>query len=899
MATFTLSANSNFADATIGGTATSTRAGGDTYNIQNGYTLTQDTDTRYGPNTVTTAGPAGVVTINASTGGMWKLDASNVWLIPYNTGSGSTSAPGGTEMTVTQGSVTGKIIGFWSAINAAPVAYTAEAIPASGFIKVRQVSGGSFSLGGGALSFTGGTSLAATITGNQTQGWIDVSMDQSSTITIGRTGTFQTRGGWFELGTTNATRGQSFNLPTSGATTYYIPGVWIETAAGSGTYEYWPCMTTAAGGGWLTAAQGTDVRSPFVQCNGSIIRIGSDGTNNIGRLPVTGCKVRMANIVLLENTTAARQTVAVPNVVQGTRPEFAVTGGAVMDMQVTNCNWYLNLVQAYSIDFVNVAVADLILIQECASPVNWNGGGVGVCTILTTGTYALSMTSCLAGGTIQNCKFIRGGAVAGSAYGAYVLTCLGQTFSGCYFGTAILRSNNTVAYGFYAAQTNNITMTNCISAAGGFQLVTCANWSFAGTIVYDRTVSTTLTTYPAYCWALSAKCADITIDGLSTNGIANVQPYNAILACANSDRIKLRNIGTTASKMVLGGTNPSRYIYALQGNNYDVKLQRIYTTGAATASGTYLNSDKKILIEHVWGDTADKIVGSGTVDAPLDGIWKGCMGESGTMQASFTSVYGSAFFDCFISATAGRLGVIMNEPTADYAPYITTTGTGKFTSAGNLYLPTSGDSCTWEWPHYVLGYTRFENSAVICTGGTTVSARMKFNYALDTGSGFGSWSADYTNLTTLGTDLYNLGAILSPTTGFKVRLRITCTSTDLANNTINTFRLGMTTDATSQTTQYPLDVVPVTITVKDAATGAAVQNARVRITTDVGSNLVLEGLTNASGVLTGTTQYAAHAISGTVRRATVGYGTLYKVGSISGTTNSSGFSATVLLISDE
>jgi hypothetical protein len=811
MSTFTLSADSNFADASIGGAATSGRAGGDTYNIQNGFTLIQDTDTRYGPNTVITTGPAGVVTINASTGGMWKLDGSNVWLIPYTGGSGSTSAAGGTEMTVTQGGVTGKIIGFWSAINAAPVAYTAAAIPATGFIKVRQVSGGSFSSGGGALSFVGGTSLAATISGNQTPGWIEVSMDVSSTITIGRTGTFQTRGGWFELGTTNGSRGQTFNLPTSGSTAFYVPGVWIETAAGSGTYAYWACMTAAAGGGWANTTQGTDARSQFVQCTGALIRIGSDGTNNIGDLPATGRKVRIPNIFLVENTTAQRGNTAVPNVVQGTRPEFAVTGGAVMDMQVTCCNWYLNLLQAYSINFVNVAVADLILIQECASPVNWNGGGVGVCTILTTGTYALSMTSCLAGGTIENCQFIRGGTVAGSAYGNYAVTCLGQTFNNCYFGTAILRSNNTVAYGFYATQSNNLTFTNCINGAAGYQLVTCANVRFTGSIIYDRTVSTTLTTYPAYCWALSAKCADITIDGLSTNGISNVQPYNAILAVANSDRIKIRNIGTPASKYALGGTNPSRYIFALQGNNYDVRLQRIYTSGAATASGTYLNSDKKILVEHVWGDTGDKIVGSGTSDGPLEAIWKGCMGESGTLQASFTSVYGSEFWDCFTSATTGRLGLIMNEPTTAYASYVTTTGTGKFTSAGNLYLPTSGDSATFEWPHFVLGYTRFANSAVVLTGGTTVSARMKLNYAIDTGSGFGSWSSDYTNLTTLGTDLYNLG-VLSATTGFKIKIKITCTSTDLANNTINTFYIALTTDATSQTTTYPLDTATVTMT---------------------------------------------------------------------------------------
>lgn len=811
MATFTLSANSNFADATIGGTATSTRAGGDTYTIQNGYTLTQDTDTRYGPNTVTTTGPAGVVTINDSTGGMWKIDGTNVWLIPYTSGSGTTSAAGGTEMTVTQGSVTGKIIGFWSAINSAPVAYTAATIPASGFIKVRQVSGGSFTSGGGALSFTGGTSLAATISGNQSQGWIEVSMDQSSTITIGRTGTFQTRGAWFELGTTNGSRGQTMNLPTSGGTAFYVPGVWIETAASSGVYEYWPCLTAVAGGGWLTAAQGTDARSPFVQCTGALIRIGSDGSNNIGQLPDTGRKVRIPNIFLVENTTAARATTAVPNVVQGTRPEFAVTGGAVMDMQITSCNWYLNLLQAYSIYFASVSVADLVRIQECASPVNWNGGGVGVCTVLTTGTYALSMTSCLAGGTIQNCKFIRGGTVAGSAFGTYLITCLGQTFSSCYFGLAILRSNNTVAYGFYATQTNNVTMTSCTSSSGGFQLVTCANWSFTGTIVYDRTVSTTLTTYPAYCFSLSAKCADITISGLSTNGIANVQPYNAILYAANSDRIKLRNIGATGSKMALGGTNPSRYIFALAGNNYDVRLQRIYTTGAATAAGTYVNSDKKVLVEHVWGDTGDKIVGSGTADGPLEGIWKGCMGESGTRQASFTSVYGSTFYDCFTSGTAGVLGVIMNEPTADYAPYVITTGTGKFTSAGNLYLPTSGDSAEFIWPHFVLGYTRFTNSAVTLTGGTTVSSRMKLNYALDTGSGFGAYSSDYTNLTTLGTDLYNLGTF-SATTGIKLKVKITCNSTDLANNTINTFFFAMTTDATSQATPYPLDLATVALT---------------------------------------------------------------------------------------
>lgn len=799
MATFTLNSNSNWHDATIGGTATSTRAGGDTYVIQNNYTLTVDCDTRYGPNTTTTTGPFSVVTINASTGGTLFIDATNVWLIPFTGGSGNVPTAG---TTITQSGQSGSssLIGVWSAINAAPTA-SGAAMPASGFIKVRQLSG----------SYTTAalTGITATVSGALTQGWIEVVMDgvAASVLTIGRTGTFKTRGAWFELGTTNGSRGQTMNLPTSGGTTFYVPGVWIETAVGSNTYDYWPCLTSATGGGWANTTQGTDVRNPFVQCTGSLIRIGSDGTNNIGLLPETGRKVRIPNIFLTECTTAQRGTTAVPNVVLATRPEFATTGGAVIDMQITSCNWYLNLVQAFSFNLVNVAVADSILIQECGSPVNWNGGGVGVCTILTTGTFAMVMTSNLAGGTIQNCKFIRGGTVAGSAHGTSISSSLGLTFTNCFFGLAILRSNNTVAYGFYSTLSNNVTLTSCTSNSGGFQLVTCANWTITNSIVYDRGVSTTLTTYPAYCFTMTAKCADITINGLSTNGVANVQPYNALIYAAGCDRIKVRNIGAPASVMALGGTNPSRYIFALAGNNYDIRLQRIYTSGAATASGTYLNSDKKILLESVWGDTGDKIIGSGTVDAPLDGIWKGCQGDSGTLQASFTAVYGSIFYDLFTSTTAGKIGVIMNEPTASYAAYCTTTGTGKFTSAGNLYLPTVGDTAEWTWPHTILGHTRIANAAVVCTGGSTVSTRMKFNYAIDTGSGFGAWSADYTNLTTLGTDLYNLGTF----TTVKLKLRITCTSTDLTNNTINTFYLTTVTDATSRQAQYPLDTLTLTL----------------------------------------------------------------------------------------
>jgi hypothetical protein len=91
----------------------------------------------------------------------------------------------------------------------------------------------------------------------------------------------------------------------------------------------------------------------------------------------------------------------------------------------------------------------------------------------------------------------------------------------------------------------------------------------------------------------------------------------------------------------------------------------------------------------------------------------------------------------------------------------------------------------------------------------------------------------------------------------------------------------------------------VTVTVKDGSTLAAVENARVRIVTVSGGNTVLEGLTNSSGVLTGSTTYVGSDVTGTVRRATGAYGILYKPYGISGTIGTDGLTVTALMSSDE
>src|SRR5690606_28849894 len=130
--------------------------------------------------------------------------------------------------------------------------------------KFREVSGGAFS--SGAL-----TGIGASATGADKAGWIEVVMDQAATITVSRKGSGSvTRGDWFYLDDTNGSVGQVLQTPTNGGgAATYAPGVWIETAPGTDTYDFWPALYTSTNG-WshthIGHPQGsTDERIQFVK----------------------------------------------------------------------------------------------------------------------------------------------------------------------------------------------------------------------------------------------------------------------------------------------------------------------------------------------------------------------------------------------------------------------------------------------------------------------------------------------------------------------------------------------------------------------------------------------------------------------------------------------------------
>lgn len=864
------------------------RTAGEAFTINSGAVFTIDSDTRDGKNAAASrAGSMGSFTMTAASGGEVLVDSTKVWLIAYDGLIGTPNVPalGTTIRGVTSGA-TGELMNCTSAINAIPTAAGA-AMPATGFFKLKSKTGDFQD--NETLEISGSTDLCLA-NGVGQRGWLEVVMDDAATWTIGRAQKLTIRGDWYVSPTVGSGAAhQQVQFPNYGGANFFLPGVWVDEAA-DGNWEFWPAAITGTGTFWSASHMGTDARSKFCQClGGGIIRFGGDGTTAWGKVPTAGARFRIPNVLLKSAATASRASDSVPNATLATRPDFTLTNAGQIDIDGAIGHWYINSGQAYSVRLHNLALFDSLTITETASALDLDGVGMGN-YIIAQDAANLTLTSNFAGGTIANCKFGRTGTIGTSDYGVNVQYCNDLVFSNTIFANRTFRTN-AGAHPFYAAYCDGLIFNDCVNVGGSLYLLACTDTTINDQLYADSHHTTSsATTPPVGAIQLIGGTLNTVIDGFNWyTSVANVHPDTAVLYLSAAYGVKCRNIGSYASPLSAGSSNAMLYFCNDAGNSQRLEFKRVYFNLIATTFYNAVNSTKGVEITDCGGNQS---VRKNLVSAALDQIVKNS-DFAGIAPGSTASIYGSSFYHHHTSTTAGRLGLKFSEPTATYAPYVTTnfttsaTGTSGFNSSQGLALINSGDYAIFEWPHTIIGIDSFQNSAPTITTATN----MTVEYQIDTGGGYGgTWKTfNATNLS---------GETVDEVAGFKFKIKVTASATAAANILTEVYCLT-SSNTTAQALQYPLDVVPVTITAKDASTGAAVQNARVRILTDVGSNLVLEGLTNASGVITGTTEYAAHAVTGTVRRATVANGTLYKPGSISGTTTSAGFSATVLLISDE
>lgn len=681
------------------------------------------TDTRWhadAPASMT--GVLGACTISATLGGGVLLDARNVRWMPYNTGTGTVPAIG---TTVTQGGVSGYLLGVWSGLNVAPTAVGA-AMPASGFLKFREVTSGPFAVG--ALTGIGASATSADVTG-----WIEVVQRQAVANTVPRLGSYVTRGDWFYLDDTTGVANQVLQVPTNGGGAgTHVPAVWIETGVGTGVYEAYPSLLAAI---MIPANLGVDERSKFVCSIGTgQVRIGHNGTDPVGYVPPAGCRVRIPNILGRQSTSAGgdanNQT---PHTTLGSRPDFTTTSAGFLDFQYFMNDWYHNFSSAYQIKMQHCATFDTHTSANEAAPTTLNDYAVGA--YLGTSTV-LALTACSLGGTITDCKFFRGNS-ATNGHASSFTTSLDLIVTRCHFG--VVTFARSTGRSIFTSQCSGLQFLDCYQYNSQTIHNTSANISHVDLDHCDRFVGNTNTTTGLNVVSCLTSCTNISVDGVTFGLKGIITPdytncYLALFTSSNSSNLTFRNAGTKTTPLRVASTALAPiYIYQDAGAMNNVRVQRCYLEHTRTSTVVTINTSKNQTFESLHGTTgAQQILSTNT-------LLKGSRATSHSTTGG-ASVYGSFAYDMFTSDTAGRLWFARNEPTADTTDYVTLAlagAAGGFSSAGNAVMPTVGDELTMEFPYYVLGHTGFSGLSQI-----TATNPQNFDYYYQLDPGTGVWSTE-------------------------------------------------------------------------------------------------------------------------------------------------------------
>jgi hypothetical protein len=223
MANQTVTTTVNFDDASIGGLLN-----GETINI-NGGSVTLNADNRHNQQ----AAVLGGVTLSSSLGGSFFIDGTQIWEVPFSASTGNVPTQGALGTNAVTGGTsgaTGELTRVWATGSLDP-ATAAAAMPATGFIKLRSRTG--IFQAGETITLPGGATVTASSAGKRS--WLHVAGRESSVITIPRLGNFSITGDWYEIGQTNGLDDQTIQFPVADE----CPALQVETAPGSGVYEWW------------------------------------------------------------------------------------------------------------------------------------------------------------------------------------------------------------------------------------------------------------------------------------------------------------------------------------------------------------------------------------------------------------------------------------------------------------------------------------------------------------------------------------------------------------------------------------------------------------------------------------------------------------------------------------
>lgn len=742
----------------------------------NGGVVTIDADVRHAQQ----AAVFGSVTISATLGGSLVIDGRNVWQIEFDASTGNVpalAALGSNTVTGGTSGATGELIRVYDGVALAPLA-AGGAMPASGYIKLRSKTG-TF-LDNEVITLPGGATVTVNSLSGGRRSWIEVVGAQSATLTVPRLGSFVCRGDWFSLGVTSGAANQTFQLPVADVP----PAIQIETAPGSGVYEWWLCAGDRWGNATGTVAQ--DARGKFfgaVAATG-VITIANTATGAAcGLLPAAGCNVRIPNVFLCSAAATDYET-NTRHTTLGTRFDLTTTGGGLIDIELVTCNWYLSCTAAFSTRVVFSSISGFLFSNIATEAILEDCGH----SYSEQQALSNSFSNCFSGVRVKRNRMAR----FISASAAYVVTfmdCTNLDIDDNYvhsFGgtlTTLTRGHATHA-SFLFTRCATALVNNTASIGSRIGVVTCADFDITNTTYADLARGVTTTSTGVAAFDVSAFCLNIRIAGFANfAGLTNVQPYAAILNTTNSNDVILENIGSPTAVYPSGTVNQIGSIFTasiVKG----LTVRRVYTDNTRSFAWVTANTVQSVVVENVWADGADA-----TNTPSIDQQTRGCRVGIGNAQ---TSCYGTHWLEAFTGATSGILQILFNEAIASTADQCQiTAGTPKFTAAGTLAFDSVGDEVTWTCPWTIIGHTSFGNAPT--TNGTNLGFLI-IEYQVNTGSGWSAWKeATNANMT---------AEVINSVTGFQFKARVRRITAG-AQSVFTGLRFITNTTAVAQRQQYP------------------------------------------------------------------------------------------------
>jgi hypothetical protein len=779
MATFSITSTQRISELTG-------KQNADAYNI-NGGTLVVDCDSRFSQN----PGVLGNLTISSTLGGRFWVDATKVRLIPFTGGAGAVPAAGAA---VTQGGATAELLCVMSERTGGTV-HTGQ-MPATGWLKVRTV--GAF--GPGALS-----GLTATATAADEAGWIVVVGAEDRTFNIPRLGSVVMDGDWFAVGTTTGARGQTMALPHFSADSMvYYPGVEIETAPGSGVYNFWPNV----GAKFRSDTVSTDSRSRYVHISTNGVMTIGRGTNNsdAGDLPALGCKVRIPNIIL-QNTGSNRAHNTCPDGM-GARYESIFTGGGTLVANKVTGAWFWNITQAWTATIDRLHTCDQFALSRTLKALTIGKLGVGMSTrssFFDSTAILIQQLQDTVSVSIDELVAVRAEGKSNTGYAVTLQNLCPSTRINKVRAT-YASDCTAISAGLFLNACDDLTIARA-EVVGKRTLVYGCKRSTIEVLVYADNVraatTSTLPTHAVEAMNQSIDCAVLTIE--PWDGAPNTYPYNGLVYVGGTERLTVRGVGTPQNPYNGGGLMGT--LLSDGGNNVAPKFQRCWLTGLRMGLNLANTGTTGLLMENCYHEDAAKTQLVGQVCSTS----RGNRHNGASIPTTYPGVVGTSWMDHFTGDSTSRAVLVMNEPLISDGNFAIEAGAPRFTGQGGLVMQ-AGDVAVWTTPYAILGWTSM--SSFSAAGGNV--GLHSLSYDIDKGQGFaGTFKAlNSLNLTA------ETG--ISPTNGFRLRIRVECTASNFSNVIHHVAVTGNTSRALQHAALYPLDAPTATLHLSGLLFGSAV-----------------------------------------------------------------------------